>query len=89
MDNSVIKQEFGMVGDLTTAFRDYAKSLGRMDLYNYNFTFRRDDAKGLTEDEFGKMMDYYQISEAQRYGSRFGREKTWQTCICAWYIILS
>lgn len=70
MDNSVIKQDFGMVGDLTTAFRDYAKSLGRMDLYNYNFTFRRDDAKGLTEDEFGKMMDYYQISEAQRYGSR-------------------
>ena len=44
---------------------------GWMDLYNYNFTFRRDDAKGLTEDEFGKMMDYYQISEAQRYGSRF------------------
>ena len=43
---------------------------GWMDLYNYNFTFRRDDAKGLTEDEFGKMMDYYQISEAQRYGSR-------------------
>ena len=41
-----------------------------MDLYNYNFTFRRDDAKGLTEDEFGKMMDYYQISETQRYGSR-------------------
>lgn len=39
-------------------------------LYNYNFTFRRDDAKGLTEDEFEKMMDYYQISEAQRYGSR-------------------
>ena len=24
MDNSVIKQDFGMVGDLTTAFRDYA-----------------------------------------------------------------
>ena len=33
MDNSVIKQEFGMVGgDLTTAFRDYGRMDGSLQL---------------------------------------------------------
>lgn len=32
MDNSVIKQDFGMVGDLTTAFRDYGRMDGSLQL---------------------------------------------------------
>ena len=70
MDNSVIKRDSGMVNDLTTAFQEYAKSLGRMDLYNYYFTFRRNDVNDLTKVEFGKIMDDYQIPSTQRYGRR-------------------
>lgn len=59
-----------METDLTTAFQDYVKSLGKTDLYKYNFTLSHNKVKDLTEGEFGKMMDEYQIPPKKRYGSR-------------------
>ncbi|PFX15556.1 hypothetical protein AWC38_SpisGene20226 [Stylophora pistillata] len=52
------------------AFEEFEKSLENMELFKSKFTFRREDVKCLTEDEFGKMMDRYQIPETQRYGSK-------------------
>lgn len=70
MGNSLSQQDNNAAVDLTAEFQDYAKSLGKVDLYDSNFTFRRNEAKRLTKDEFEEMMDQYQIPETHRYGSK-------------------